>query len=83
MLKKPLSLFVDNRVREIWESTDVSLVLTYHCNKNLIDFPTKGLSVDEISKCDVWWHGPAWLRNPGDWLNGLYLRLTLKLKVLI
>ena len=72
--KKPLSVFVENRIREIKLEEDVTFhyVNTLH---NPSDYATSGLSVQEIMCSSLWWHGPSWLqeedtfwpvRNPSD-----------------
>ena len=72
--KKPLSVFVENRIREIKLEEDVTFryVPTLH---NPSDYATRGLSVQEIMCSSLWWHGPSWLqeedtlwpvRNPSD-----------------
>ena len=72
--KKPLSVFVEDHIREIKLEKDV----TFHYVKTLhnpLDYATSGLSVQEIMCSSLWWHGPSWLqeedifwpvRNPSD-----------------
>ena len=59
---KPLSLFVENRVKEILKETDVTFRYV-PSNENPADFPTRGLSVMELLKAKLWWYGPSWLKN--------------------
>ena len=52
---KPLSLFVENRVKEILKETDVTFRYM-PSNENPVDFPTRGLSYRTIgSKIVVVW----------------------------
>ena len=62
MSKKPLSTFVRNRVQEITETKDISFryVVT---SQNPADFATRGVSAQDLSKCELWWHGPEWLQD--------------------
>ena len=60
---KPLPLFVENRVTEIKRETDITFRYV-PSDQNPADFPTRGLSVSEISKARLWWHGPFWLEKP-------------------
>ena len=59
--KKQLSVFVENRVKDIRKTTDI----TYRYVKttsNPADMATRGRSVDEL-KNSIWWHGPPWLKQ--------------------
>ena len=67
--KKPLSVFVENRIREIKLEEDVTFryVPTLH---NPSDYATRGLSVQEIMCSSLWWHGPSW--RPGHLYQEAY-----------
>ena len=59
---KPLPVFVQNRLDEIRLEEDI--VFGYiPSEQNPADFATRGLSVMEIIGLDLWWHGPAWLKE--------------------
>ena len=59
---KPLPVFVQNRLDEIRMEKDI--VFGYiPSEQNAADFDTRGLSVVEIIGLDLWWHGPAWLKE--------------------
>ena len=62
MSKKPLSTFVRNRVQEITETKDISFryVVT---SQNPADLATRGVSAQDLSTCELWWHGPEWLQD--------------------
>lgn len=57
---KPLSVFVENRVKEIKSHRDLTFryIASDH---NPADLATRGLSASELSECSLWWHGPSWL----------------------
>ena len=57
---KPLSVFVENRVKEIKLHRDLRFrnIASGH---NPADLATRGLSVSELCECSLWWHGPSWL----------------------
>ncbi|XP_068749234.1 uncharacterized protein [Montipora capricornis] len=61
MSKRPLTTFVQNRVKEITETKDISFryVIT---SQNPADVASRGVSQD-LGKCELWWHGPKWLEN--------------------
>lgn len=57
---KPLSVFIENRTREIKETQDV----TFHyvnTHENPADLLTRGKMFDDIKGSTLWWEGPAWL----------------------
>ena len=60
--KKPLSIFIENRIEEIKSERDVIFhyVATYH---NPSDLATRGLSVQDIMCSSLWWYGPSWLHD--------------------
>ena len=62
MSKKPLTTFVQNRVKEITETKDISFryVIT---SQTPADLASRGVSVQDLDKCELWWHGPKWLEN--------------------
>ena len=58
--RKPLPVFVENRVREIRSQKGLS----FHyiaSDQNPSDCATRGLSVMDIKGSSLWWHGPSWL----------------------
>jgi len=68
---KPLSLFIENRVKEI--ITEKDIIFQYiESAQNPADIATRGSSVSGISQSDLWWSGPAWLKNEDSlWPLGL------------
>jgi len=50
---KPLSLFVENRVREIQRQSDSFFYVP--SNDNPANLPTRGLMVSEIENSRLWW----------------------------
>ena len=62
MSKKPLTTFVQNRVKEITEKKDISFryVIT---SQNPADLASRGVSAQDLDKCEFWWHGPKWLQD--------------------
>ena len=66
--KKPLSVFVTNRVKEIkfLEGMSIRYVPT---EENQADLATRGKSPSELMN-SIWWNGPHWLSQTEDkWLN--------------
>ena len=61
---KPLSLFVDNCVKEIQRQGDLFYYVP--SGENPADFPTRGLTVPEIEQSRLWWSGPEWLMSSRD-----------------
>ncbi|XP_074624430.1 uncharacterized protein LOC141882385 [Acropora palmata] len=62
MSKKPLTTFVRNRVKEITETKDISFryVIT---SQNPADLASRGVSAQDLNKCELWWRGPKWLQD--------------------
>ena len=62
MSKKPLTTFVQNRVKDITETKDLSFryVIT---GQNPADLASRGVSAQDLDKCGLWWHGPKWLQD--------------------
>ena len=54
---KPLPVFVQNRVDEIRQETNINFRYI-PSEENPADFATRGLSVSEIRELELWWHGP-------------------------
>ena len=55
--------FVQNRVREIRERIDVGC--WNHCQGkiNPADMPSRGMTLNELYYCHIWFHGPPWLES--------------------
>lgn len=60
---KILSVFVENRVKEIKSHHEVHFryVATH---ENPADLATRGKSTEEIINSTLWWNGPKWLTSP-------------------
>ena len=70
--RKPLLVFVENRIKEIKLEKDVTFRYVSTVD-NPTDFATRGLSVQEIKCSSLWWHGPSWLQDDDSlWPVGSY-----------
>ena len=48
-----------------------------HTSENPSDLPTRGLRAEELAKCELWWHGPRFLRLPRhEWPEQPQIRST-------
>jgi len=61
---KPLSLFVENCVKEIQKQNDSFFYVP--SSENPADLPTRGLTVSEIENSRLWWQSPNWLASSQD-----------------
>lgn len=59
---KPLPTFVKNRVKEI-RSAEFSEFKYCPTTENPADLLTRGMTVKELQKAKLWWHGPSWLSD--------------------
>ena len=59
---KLLPLFVENRIKEIRMEKDITFCYI-PSKQNPADYATRGLTVQEIIDCKLWWHGPEWLKS--------------------
>ena len=57
-------LFVKNRVQEIHDIFPAEVWM--HCPglQNPADLHSRGMKLNELLSCDVYWHGPEWLKQP-------------------
>ena len=62
MSKKPLTTFVQNRVKEITETKDISFRYVIN-SQNPADLASRGVSAQDLDKSELWWHGPKWLQG--------------------
>ena len=62
MSKKPLTTFVQNRVKEITETKDISFRYV-ETSQNPADLATRGVSAQDLDNCELWWHGSKWLQD--------------------
>ena len=65
-LKKPAEMFsiwVCNRVKCIQDSTEVKNWYYVHTSENPSDISAKGMSLSELKKSDLFFHGPKWLTD--------------------
>ena len=58
--KKPLPVFIENRVREIQSQKDLSFC-HITSDQSPSDCATRGFTVTDIKNFLLWWHGPIWL----------------------
>lgn len=56
--------FVANRVSIIQEMTSKFHWRHIKSELNPADIPSRGISPQQILKCDLWWHGPKFLHSP-------------------
>ena len=61
---KKWNRFISKRLEEINQISEKHQ--WNHCdgNDNPADYPTRGLTVDQLKQSTHWMHGPAWLSNP-------------------
>ena len=60
--KKPLSVFVQNRLKEI--TSDESIQFHYiNTKENPADIATRGLSSQALKESTLWWKAPDWLKK--------------------
>ena len=55
--------FVANRVSEIQTMTDISAWRHVSSSDNPADLPSRGVSINNLKDCDLWWHGPTWFEK--------------------
>ena len=60
--KKLLSVFVENRLKEI-RNGNITMPFVIS-EDNPADLATRGISAQELSESQLWWHGLKWLRDP-------------------
>lgn len=58
-----LTTFISNRVAEIQQLIEPHLWKHVRTNVNAADPATRGLPTDQLKACDLWWHGPPFLRK--------------------
>ena len=61
-IKKPLSVFVQNRLTEITSEKNVEFRYI-HKKENPADLPSRGLSSSNLKENSLWWQGPERLKN--------------------
>ena len=60
--KKPLSVFVQNRLQEI--TSDESIQFHYiNTKENAADLPNRGITSQALKESALWWKGPNWLKK--------------------
>ena len=58
--------FIANRVGEIHDSSSPTQWHHVNTHQNPADLPTRGMSVTEIKRSEMWWKGPNFLSMPED-----------------
>ncbi|CAC5354891.1 unnamed protein product [Mytilus coruscus] len=58
--KKPLTTFVDNRIKEIRQQQDIQFQYVF-TKENPADIASRGTTVSLLKEHSQWWHGPSWL----------------------
>lgn len=61
-----LKTFVANRVAKTRELTEGVTWQHVKTTDNPADILSRGISTDKLKISDLWWYGPAWLREPGQ-----------------
>ena len=60
--------FVANRVAEVQEITKGGIWRHVQGKENPADLVSRGMKAEDILKSDLWWLGPAWLKqHEGNW----------------
>ena len=59
-----LSAYTGHRVAKIGERSRFSQWHYVHTSANPSDLPTRGMRAKELARCELWWHGPEFLRQP-------------------
>ena len=57
--------FVQNRVRDIREQVKYEYWNYCQGKTNPADLPSRGLTLEELEKSQLWFHGPLWFRDDG------------------
>ena len=60
---KQWPIFVENRVRIIRDLNLVDSVYYVNTKENPADLLSRGVKAVQLHNCNLWWHGPAFLRN--------------------
>ncbi|XP_045205909.2 uncharacterized protein LOC123558098 [Mercenaria mercenaria] len=64
---RSLSVFVNNRVREIRTHADIRFRYI-QSKENPADLASRGCTLEKLLQSDLWWHGPIWLsRDMSEW----------------
>ncbi|KAF0294125.1 hypothetical protein FJT64_008179 [Amphibalanus amphitrite] len=61
--RRTMKVFVQNRVTSILQLTSRDQWRHVRGQDNPADLGTRGLSLSELTVCDVWWRGPDFLRS--------------------
>ena len=61
--KKKLKLFVQNRVTSILETSQPDQWHHVRGEENPADLGTRGMSMNALERCDLWWKGPVFLQQ--------------------
>ncbi|XP_078334132.1 uncharacterized protein LOC144625796 [Crassostrea virginica] len=65
--RKPLTVFVENRVKEIRGSSDLNLQYVASAD-NPADIASRGTTTETLKNSIRWWNGPSWLtENKSQW----------------
>lgn len=67
-----LSVFVGNRVADIQEQAKGFKFRHIRSNHNPADIISRGMTANELSKCEFWWYGPEFLKlQQQDWPDSI------------
>ena len=59
-----LSAYTGHRVAKICERSSFQQWNYVHTAENPSDLPTRGMRAADLGQCELWWHGPPFLRQP-------------------
>lgn len=64
--KKPLKVFVENRVAQIHEATSDTRWRHVRTHENPADLVSRGVTPKDLANNSLWWHGSPWLVLPQE-----------------
>ena len=68
-IRKPsrnVRLFIANRIGEMHDSSSPTQWRHLNTHQSPADLPSRGMSVTEVKRSDMWWKGPNFLSMPED-----------------
>ncbi|XP_052785982.1 uncharacterized protein LOC128221411 [Mya arenaria] len=63
--QKKLPVFIENRIKEIRTHSDISFQYV-NTKDNPADILSRGCTIGEIQRSNLWWNGPKWLLEPKE-----------------
>ncbi|CAI6375578.1 unnamed protein product [Macrosiphum euphorbiae] len=71
-----LKTYVDNRVEQILDGTDVSQWRYINTKDNPADIISRGIDAQELARSVMWWNGPSYLSLPETQWSHPTIKLT-------